>query len=58
MAGPAKPRIRGRMARGAGAVGIGLTTGLMKRDVVAGLPDNQKPHLLIDDYARLSDLLS
>lgn len=52
------PALEMRMARGAGAVGVGLTTGLMKRDVVAGLPDNQKPHLLIDDYARLSELLS
>ncbi len=52
------PALEMRMARGAGAVGVGLTTGLMKRDVVAGLPDNQQPHLLIDDYARLSGLLS
>ena len=45
------------MARGAGAVGVGLTTGLMKREAIAGLPDNQQPHLLIDDYAGLMKLL-
>lgn len=52
------PALEMRMARGAGAVGVGLTTGLMKREALAGLPDNQQPHLLIDDYARLSRLLS
>ena len=51
------PALEMRMARGAGAVGVGLTTGLMKREAIAGLPDNQQPHLLIDDYAGLMKLL-
>lgn len=51
------PALEMRMANGAGAVGVGLTTGLLKRDRVAGLPENQKPHLLIDDYAGLMRLL-
>lgn len=51
------PALEMRMANGAGAVGVGLTTGLMKREVVAGLPDNQQPHLLIDDYEGMMRLL-
>lgn len=51
------PALEMRMARGAGAVGVGLTTGLMKRDAVATLPENQQPHLLIDDYAGMMKLL-
>ena len=51
------PALEMRMANGAGAVGVGLTTGLMKRDGVAGLPGNQQPHLLIDDYTSMMRLL-
>ncbi len=36
------------MARSAGALGIGLTTGLMKRNMIGSLPPNQQPELLID----------
>lgn len=51
------PALEMRMARGAGAVGVGLTTGLMKRDNLPGLVANQQPHVLIDDYASLMKLL-
>jgi len=51
------PALEMRMARGAGAIGVGLTTGIMKREAVSGLADNQQPHLLIDDYAGMMRLL-
>lgn len=52
------PALEMRMANGAGAVGVGLTTGLLKRDALTGLPANQQPHLLIDDYADVIRMLS
>ena len=52
------PALEMRMARGAGAVGVGLTTGLMKRDALATLPESQQPHLLIDDYAPVMRLFA
>lgn len=51
------PALEMRMARGADAVGVGLTTGLMKRDGLGGLAETQQPHLLIDDYAGMMKLL-
>lgn len=51
------PALEMRMARGVGAVGVGLTTGIMKRDAVSGLADTHQPHLLIDDYANMMRLL-
>ena len=47
------PALEMRMARGAGAMAIGMTTGLMKRDKVAALAANQQPHLLMDDFTLL-----
>lgn len=52
------PALEMRMANGAGAVGVGLTTGLMKRAAVPCLPVNQQPHLLIDDYRDVTRLLA
>ncbi len=52
------PALEMRMARGAGAVGVGLTTGLMKREALATLPESQQPHLLIDDYAPVMRLFA
>lgn len=52
------PALEMRMANGAGAVGVGLTTGLMKRAAVASLPANQQPHLLVDDYKDVTRLLA
>lgn len=43
------PALEMRMANGAGAMGVGLTTGLMKRESVAALASAEQPHLLIDD---------
>jgi 4-nitrophenyl phosphatase len=44
------PALEMRMARSAGAMGIGMTTGLMKRGTVDKLAKNQQPHLLMDDF--------
>lgn len=43
------PALEMRMANGAGAMGVGLTTGLMKRESVAALAAAEQPHLLVDD---------
>lgn len=45
------------MARSVGALGIGLTTGLMKRDSIADLPQDQQPELLIDHLDTLRNAL-
>jgi 4-nitrophenyl phosphatase len=42
------PALEMRMANGAGAMSIGLTTGLMKRDEAAALPVAERPTLLLD----------
>jgi 4-nitrophenyl phosphatase len=42
------PALEMAMANGAGALGIGMTTGLMKRDMVSGLKPAQRPHALLD----------
>jgi 4-nitrophenyl phosphatase len=45
------------MARSVGALGIGMTTGLMKRDSIADLPHDQQPELLIDHLDTLRNAL-
>jgi 4-nitrophenyl phosphatase len=42
------PALEMAMANGAGALGIGMTTGLMKRDTVTALKPAQRPHALLD----------
>lgn len=42
------PALEMAMANGAGALGIGMTTGLMQRDTVSGLKPAQRPHALLD----------
>jgi 4-nitrophenyl phosphatase len=42
------PALEMRMANGAGAVSIGMTTGLMKRDTVDGLSVAETPMVLLD----------
>lgn len=43
------PALEMRMARSAGALGIGLTTGLMKRESLSTLKPDEQPHALLDD---------
>ena len=52
------PALEMRMARSAGALGIGLTTGLMKGDGVAKLGDAEQPHALVDDLRDLCRALA
>ncbi len=47
------PALEMRMARGAGAMGVGLTTGLMKRENLASLVQAEQPHLLVDDLTSI-----
>lgn len=47
------PALEMRMAKAAGAIGIGMTTGLMTRGKVAGLAKNQQPDILMDDLTLL-----
>jgi NagD protein len=42
------PALEMRMARASGAIGIGMTTGLMKPDDLTSLPAGQRPDALID----------
>ncbi|WP_144095982.1 HAD-IIA family hydrolase [Croceicoccus sediminis] len=46
------------MAKATGAFGVGMTTGLMKRDTIDQLPPEQRPELLIDDLATLHAVIS
>ena len=52
------PGLEIAMARSVGAFGICITTGLMKRNAVAGLPLEQQPELLIDDLNTLRRALA
>lgn len=45
------------MARSVGALGVGMTTGLMKRDAISDLPAEQQPELLIDNLAAIRSVL-
>jgi 4-nitrophenyl phosphatase len=51
------PALEMRMAHNAGVVGLGLTTGLMTRDVVAGLAAKEHPHALLDSLEPLLEAL-
>ncbi|HWU02486.1 MAG TPA: HAD hydrolase-like protein, partial [Novosphingobium sp.] len=42
------PALEMAMARGCGAIGVGMTTGLMRADTVGGLPEGQQPDAVID----------
>lgn len=46
------------MARATGALGIGMTTGLMKRDTIGDLPAAQQPELLIDQLDSLRAVIA
>lgn len=46
------------MAKATGALGVGMTTGLMKRDKVGDLPPEQQPELLIDDLDSLRAVIA
>lgn len=52
------PALEMRMARSAGALGIGLTTGLMARDRVAALAAAEQPDALLDDLTGVAKALS
>lgn len=47
------PGLEMRMANGAGAMSIGMTTGLMKRDTVQALSPAEMPDVLLDTLAPL-----
>ncbi len=49
------PALEMRMANAAGAVSIGLATGVMARDVE--LPEKDRPTVLLNDLAPLLDAL-
>lgn len=51
------PGLEMRMANGAGAVSIGLTTGLMRRDMVDSLAPTEIPMELLDSLAPLLQVL-
>jgi len=51
------PLLEMRMARDAGALAIGITTGLMTRETLSLLKPNAQPHILIDALADLSGAL-
>ncbi|MWV27146.1 HAD-IIA family hydrolase [Aurantiacibacter rhizosphaerae] len=46
------------MARATGALGVGMTTGLMKRDTIGDLPADQQPELLIDHLDALRAVIA
>lgn len=48
------PALEMRMANDAGAVSVGMTTGLMKRDAVAGLKASEQPGVLLDGLEGLT----
>jgi len=45
------------MAKAVGALGIGMTTGLMKRDAIRDLPLDQRPELLISELEILRQMI-
>jgi 4-nitrophenyl phosphatase len=50
------PGLEMRMANGAGAMSIGMTTGLMKRDTVEALSTAEMPDVLLDTLAPLFEM--
>ena len=51
------PALEMRMAVSAGAYGVGMTTGLMKRSTVRGLAAAERPHALLESLEGLADKL-
>lgn len=52
------PALEMAMARKAGAIGIGMTTGLMQPGTVHTLPPGQQPHAVIDRLSAITEALS
>ncbi|NOW46409.1 NagD protein [Novosphingobium sp. SG751A] len=52
------PTLEMAMARKAGAIGIGMTTGLMQPDTIHTLPAGQRPHAVIDQLRLITQALS
>jgi len=52
------PALEMAMARKAGAIGIGMTTGLMRPDTFHALPPGQQPHAVIDRLSLITQALS
>jgi 4-nitrophenyl phosphatase len=51
------PALEMAMARKAGAVGIGTTTGLMRPETIAALPASQQPHAIISHLQQITNAL-
>lgn len=47
------PALEMRMARGAGVMGVGMTTGIMTRESVKDLRPSDQPHVLVDSLTPL-----
>lgn len=52
------PALEMAMARKAGAIGIGMTTGLMQPGTIHTLPSGQQPHAVIDRLSLITQALS
>ncbi|WP_183627484.1 HAD-IIA family hydrolase [Novosphingobium sediminicola] len=52
------PALEMAMARKAGAIGIGMTTGLMQPETIHALPLGQQPHAVIDQLSLITQALS
>ena len=52
------PALEMAMARNAGAIGIGMTTGLMRPEALNSLPASQQPHAVISDLGAISRALA
>lgn len=52
------PALEMAMARKAGAIGIGMTTGLMQPETIHALPPGQQPHAVIDQLRLITQALS
>jgi 4-nitrophenyl phosphatase len=51
------PALEMRMAHDAGAIAVGVTTGMLKRDSVKGLSAKQRPDLVLDELSTLSRIV-
>jgi len=51
------PALEMRMAHSVGAMSVGMTSGIMKRDCVERLPIRERPDLLLDDLSTLIRIL-
>ena len=47
------PALEMRMARSTGAIAVGMTTGMLKRNAVQGLNPKERPDLLLDELSAL-----